>query len=178
MSNFMHPFSGYFIFLSPWPWAIICFPGMIIHVHRDVKYAHFGLDFYPSDANHRVGLFAKLLRNLEKPPVHSSYAFFDGCGTTPFYEAVLQGKEVCMSSLLEPSYFAFGTHPLISNQYLNMDFFLWKSNFMLIIALLEQHYNNPNHTRQLWPHFGPMPMQAVSFGLGWVWPYNLIHISL
>ena len=68
------------------------FPGMIIHGHRDVKYAHYGLDFYPSDANHRVGLFAKLLRNLEKPPVHSSYAFFDGCGTTPFMRQCFRGR--------------------------------------------------------------------------------------
>ena len=122
MSNFIHPFSGYFIFLLFT--HHLFFSGMIVHGHGDVKYAHYGLDFYPGDANHTVGSFAKLLRDLEKPPVHSSRAFFDGCGTTPLYEAVLQGKEVCMSSLLEPSYFAFGTHPLISNQYLNMDFFL------------------------------------------------------
>ena len=31
---------------------------------------------------------------------------------------------------------------------------------MLIIALPEEHYNNPNHTRQLWPHNGPMPMEV------------------
>jgi hypothetical protein len=49
---------------------------------------------------------------------------------------------------------------------------------MLIIALPEQHYNNPNHTRQLWPHNGPKPMEAVPFGLGWVRPHHLTHISL
>ena len=55
---------------------------------------------------------------------------------------------------------------------------MWKSNLILIIALPEQHYNNPNHTRQLWPHIGPMHMEAVSFGLGWVRPHHLTHISL
>src|ERR1700680_4010358 len=72
--------------------------GMIAHGHVDVKYAHYGLDFYPGDANHTVGSFAKLLRDLEKPPIHSSRALFDGCGTTPLYEAVLQGKMICMSA--------------------------------------------------------------------------------
>ena len=64
---------------------------MITHNHGDVKYAHYGLDFYPGDANHTVGSFAKLLHELEKPPVCSSRAL-DGCGTTPLYEAVFQGK--------------------------------------------------------------------------------------
>lgn len=56
---------------------------------------------YPSDANHIVGSFAKLLRDLEKPPVHSSRALFGGLGMTPLYEAVFEGKKVCMSSLRE-----------------------------------------------------------------------------
>ena len=49
---------------------------------------------------------------------------------------------------------------------------------MLIIAFSEQHYNNMNHTRQLCPHIGPMPVEAVLFGLGWVRQYHLTHISL
>ena len=57
----------------------------------------------------------------------------------------------------QPSYFAFRTHPLIRNQFLDVDFHPWKSNLMLIIVLLEQHYNNPKHTRQLCPHIGPKP---------------------
>ena len=77
-------------------------PGMIAHGHVDVKYAHYGLDFYHGDANHTVGSFAKLLRDLESPPTSSSRALFVGCGTTPIYEAVLEGKEVCLSSLQEP----------------------------------------------------------------------------
>jgi hypothetical protein len=74
---------------------------MIAHGHGDVKYAHYGLDFYPGDANHTVDSFAKLLRDLEKPPVHSSRVLFDGCETTPPYQAMLAGKEVCTSSLPE-----------------------------------------------------------------------------
>ena len=83
--------------------SFVCLPsGMIAHGHVDVKYAHYGLDFYPGDANHTVGSFAKLLRDLESPPTSSSRALFAGCGTTPIYEAVLEGKEVCLSSLQEP----------------------------------------------------------------------------
>src|SRR5450631_4245953 len=58
-------------------------PGMIAHGHGDVKYAHYGLDFYPGDANHTVGSFAKFLCDLESPPTSSSRVFFGGCGTTP-----------------------------------------------------------------------------------------------
>ena len=36
----------------------------------------------------------------------------------------------------------------------------------LIIALPEQHYNNPKHTWQLCPH-GPIPMKATLFCRGW-----------
>jgi hypothetical protein len=89
--------SGYFIFLLFM--YHLFFPDMITHDHGDVKYVHYGLDFYLSDTNHTVSSFAKFLRNLEKPPVHSSCAFFDGCGMTPLYEAMLKGKDVCMSSL-------------------------------------------------------------------------------
>jgi hypothetical protein len=34
------------------------------------------------------------------------------------------------------------------------------------MALPEQHYNYPTHTRQLCLHNGPMPMKALPFGLG------------
>ena len=78
----------------------------------------------------------------------------------------------------QPSYFALGTYPLIGNQSLDVDFHPWKSNLMLIIALPEQHYNNPNYTRQLCPHIGHKSMKAVLFGLGWVRPHHLTHISL
>ena len=76
---------------------------MIAHGYGDVKYAHFCLDFCPGNANHTVGSFEKLLRNLENAPVHSSRIIFYSCGMTPLYEVVLQGKEVCMSSLSEPT---------------------------------------------------------------------------
>lgn len=39
------------------------FIGMIAHGHEIV---HYELDFYPSDANHTVGSFTKLLHNLKK----------------------------------------------------------------------------------------------------------------
>ena len=34
---------------------------MLAHGHGDVRYAHYGLDLYPHDANYTVGSFAKLL---------------------------------------------------------------------------------------------------------------------
>jgi hypothetical protein len=46
--------------------------GMIAHGHGDVRYAHYGLDIYPSDSNHTIGSIAKLLRGLESPPVYST----------------------------------------------------------------------------------------------------------
>ena len=41
-------------------------PCIITHGHVDVKYAHYGLNFYNGDANHIVESFAKLLQDLEK----------------------------------------------------------------------------------------------------------------
>ena len=49
---------------------------MIEHGHVDVKYAHYVLDFYLGDANHKVESFAKLLQDLEKPSTSSSCALF------------------------------------------------------------------------------------------------------
>jgi hypothetical protein len=50
----------------------------------------------------------------------------------------------------------------------------------LIIVLPEQHYRNLDHIRQLCLHVGPMPVEAVPFGLGWVWlatPPHSIKVS-
>ena len=75
---------------------------MIAHGHGDVKFAHYALDLYPADSNHTIGSFAKLLRDLEKPPASSSGLLFENTGSTPLYEAVLYGKDVCLHSLPEP----------------------------------------------------------------------------
>lgn len=48
-----------------------------------------------------------LLAHLHK----SSHALFDGGGMTPLYEAMLEGKEVCMFSLPEPP-----RHPKFGSQ--------------------------------------------------------------
>ena len=55
-----------------------------------------------NDANHTVDAFAKLLRDLKKPPILSSHALLDRCGMILLYEAMLQMKEVYLSSLPEP----------------------------------------------------------------------------
>ena len=41
---------------------------ILAHVYSDVKYAHYGLDLYAHDTNYTIGLFAKLLQDLELPP--------------------------------------------------------------------------------------------------------------
>ena len=101
ISNFIYPHSIYFILLL-FMYRLF-FSCMITHGHEDVKCTHYGMDFYLGDANHTVGSFAKLSHDLQKLLVYSSRALFDGCGTTPLYEAVLQGKEVCILSLPELS---------------------------------------------------------------------------
>ena len=73
--------------------------GMISHCHGDVRYAHYGLDIFSSDSNHTVGSIAKLLRDLELPPKHSSHELFMGSRTAPLFSALLAGAEMCMSSL-------------------------------------------------------------------------------
>jgi hypothetical protein len=73
--------------------------GMIAHGHGDGKYAHFSSDMYPCDFNHIVGLVAKLLRDLEKPPASSSGLLFENSRATPLYDAVLRGKEACVLAL-------------------------------------------------------------------------------
>jgi hypothetical protein len=79
MSNFIHPDIIYFVFLL---FAHhFFFLGMIAYNHVDVKYAHYGLDFYPGDANHTAGLFVKNLHDLEQAPIQSSRIFIYGCGT-------------------------------------------------------------------------------------------------
>ena len=95
--------------------------GMIAHNHVDVKYVHYGLDFYPGDANHTVKSFAKLLRDLESPPTSSSRALFVGCGATPIYEVVLEGKEICLSSFQEPSEQHVLAKPLTRTLHVQLD---------------------------------------------------------
>ena len=49
---------------------------MIVHGHGNVRYIRYGLDIFPSDSNHTMGSIAKLLRDLELPPKHSSCELF------------------------------------------------------------------------------------------------------
>ena len=43
---------------------LVAITRMIAHGHRDVRYAHYGLDIYPMNPNHTIGSIAKLLRDL------------------------------------------------------------------------------------------------------------------
>jgi hypothetical protein len=45
---------------------------MIAHGHGDVKYAHYALDLYSADSNHRIWSFARFLHDLEKPLAYRS----------------------------------------------------------------------------------------------------------
>ena len=75
---------------------------MLVHGHSDVRYAHYGLDLYPHDANYIVGSFAKLLCDLELPPKSSSRALFQNARSSLLYEALLHGAKACESSLPPP----------------------------------------------------------------------------
>jgi hypothetical protein len=45
---------------------------MIAHGDGDVRYAHYGLDIYPSNSNNLVGSIAKPLWDLESLPMYSA----------------------------------------------------------------------------------------------------------
>ena len=72
---------------------------MNAHGHGDIRYAHYGLDIFPTDSNHTMGSIAKLLRDLELPPKYSSRELFSGSGSAPLFTALLVGTEMCTSSL-------------------------------------------------------------------------------
>ena len=72
---------------------------MIVHGHGDVCYAHYGLDISPNDSNHTMDSIAKLLRDLELLPKHSSCELFLGSRTALLFSALLAGVEMCTSSL-------------------------------------------------------------------------------
>jgi hypothetical protein len=80
--------------------SLISVIGMLAHGHGDVRYAHYGLDIFAHDTNYTVGSFAKLLRNLERPPKSSSCCLFDGSRSNPLFEAVMSGVEMCKAALL------------------------------------------------------------------------------
>jgi hypothetical protein len=73
--------------------------GMLAHGHGDVHYAHYGLDIFARDSNYTVGSFAKLLRDLERPPKSSSRRLFDGARSSLMFQAVLTGAEMCEAAL-------------------------------------------------------------------------------
>jgi len=50
--------------------------GVIAYGHGDVRYAHYGLDIFPTDSNHTVGSIAKLLHDLKGEPKNSSCTLF------------------------------------------------------------------------------------------------------
>jgi hypothetical protein len=75
---------------------------MIAHGHGKKRYAHYGLDIYPSDSNHTVGSIAKLLRDLESPPLYSSRQLFVGAGSSPLSQALLTRADMCDGSLPLP----------------------------------------------------------------------------
>jgi hypothetical protein len=73
--------------------------GMIAHGHGDVRYAHYGLDIYPSICNHTVGSIMRLFHDLKGVP-KSSRSLFHGSRMSPIFKALLEGKEACMDSLV------------------------------------------------------------------------------
>jgi hypothetical protein len=76
--------------------------GMIAHGHGDIQYAHYALDLYPANSNHIVGSIAKVLRDLEDVPKFVSREIFPDNHALPLFDVVLEGGEVCNSSLFPP----------------------------------------------------------------------------
>ena len=75
--------------------------GMIAHGHADVRYAHYGLDIFPTNSNHTIGSIAKLLRDVEEPPKNSLRKLFSDEGTqSTLTKAILEGSDSCLNSLL------------------------------------------------------------------------------
>ena len=75
---------------------------MIAHGHSNVRYAYYVLDIYASDSNHTIGSIAKLLRNLESPPMYSTQHMFVGGSSSPLFQALLIGTAMCEGSLPPP----------------------------------------------------------------------------
>jgi hypothetical protein len=95
--------------------------GMMAHRHGDERYAHYALDMYPGDCNHTVGSFAKLLRDLEEPPISSSQRLFHGSGRAPLYRVVLNGSEICLEGLRPPHTEATPAVPLPPIMHVQLD---------------------------------------------------------
>jgi hypothetical protein len=86
--------------------------GMLAHGHGDVRYAHYGLDIFAHDVNYTIGSFAKLLRDLERPPKSSLRCLFDGSKSSPLFEAVSNGTEMCEAALLPLTGTPYAATPL------------------------------------------------------------------
>ena len=71
---------------------------MIVHGHGDIRCGHYGLDIYPNDSNHTIGSIAKLLWDLESPLVYSTRQLFIGGGSSPLFQALLTGADMCKDS--------------------------------------------------------------------------------
>jgi hypothetical protein len=95
--------------------------GILAHGHGDVRYAHYSLDIFAHDANYTVGSFAKLLRDLERPPKSSLHRLFDGSRSSPLFEAVLSGAEMCEAALPQLLLTPCATTPLPSILNVQMD---------------------------------------------------------
>ena len=68
----------------------------------DVRYAHYALDLNPSDCNHTVVSFVRLLCDLEQAPVSSFCELFHGAGRSPLYHVVIYVSDICLQWLTTP----------------------------------------------------------------------------
>ena len=94
---------------------------MITYGHRDVRYAYYGLDIFPSHLKHNEGSIAKLLRDVELLPKHSSRELFSESRTAPLLMALLAGATMCTSSLPLQVAEQIPTKPLPSVLNLQLD---------------------------------------------------------
>ena len=76
-----------------------------------------------------------------------------------------------LALVTNPPTYAYGALPLVNSQWLDVDFHPWKANLELIIALLEQHYNNLKHSYQVcfkwgWSTTPPHPYKPLGLWAG------------
>ena len=117
-SNYIHPLCIYLLFFYSF---IVCFCQVQSPMAMGTLKGPIWFGFLLCNANHIIGLFAKLLRDLDKPSVYFFCAYFYGCGTTPLYETMLQGKKICISSLSEPSSKPIFRKPLPPTFHVQLD---------------------------------------------------------
>ena len=77
--------------------------GMLTYGHNNGVYAHYSIAFWPGDFNFTISSICQVLKALERPLVKDSKELFIVPPQNSFFEALLQGKLRCSTSILPSS---------------------------------------------------------------------------